>query len=370
MKNVAILQNNFIPGGTTRVTLAVIEVMNDLDIIPDIYCYKGMNGYGIRQDLNTEVNYQIKHIPDLGIKSFGALKGIIRNIYFRQRSEKYSLVFNADSYLMFLPDERKYLHYILYPRRVEIKYFSQNSSPFEKYLYNIPLSLLYQLEKVQESSSYLVLSSFSKNLLVDYYHIPESARVHVLYPPVDIDSFWSTINSRVDRISSVGSFDPSKNQLQQIELAARLPEFTFFIMGSTILNKAYFRKCQNKVRRLGLSNVELLPDVSLKKLKVNLQESKFFLHSKKNEPFGIAAVEAAAAGCLPIVHQSGGQKETIPYQELQYKNFQEVPDMIRRLNADGYGEMLNGVRKHIKQFDKDRFKKELQKYIRIILEQY
>ena len=359
MPRAACLQNNFIPGGTTRVTLAVMEVLNDFGVVPDLYCFEGMGAGELSQDESRSVNYHLKIIPDLGIKSFGALKGIYRNLYFKRRAEKYSLIFNADSYLMCLPNDQKYFHYILYPRRVEIKYFSQDVSFLEKYLYSFPLSLLYKFEKVQESSSYLVLSKFSRRLLEDHYHIPEESNLKILYPPVNLDSFGSGSSDRTNTISSVGSFDPSKNQLGQIELASQMPGFQFLIMGSTCLNKDYFRKCQRRVEKLNISNIQLLPDIPREKLIVNLQESKFFLHTKENEPFGIAAVEAAAAGCLPIVHNSGGQVETVPYPELRFDRLEEIPSIIARANAGDFRDTQRLLQEHIRKFDQKTFKKKV-----------
>jgi len=64
-----------------------------------------------------------------------------------------------------------------------------------------------------------------------------------------------------------------------------------------------------------------------------LQESRYFLHTVVNEPFGLTAVQAMAAGCLPIVHDSGGQRETVPNPRLRYRTLDEAPDMIRFLEA-------------------------------------
>ena len=359
MPKAACLQNNFIPGGTTKVTLAVIEVLNDLGVVPDVYCFEGVEAEELNQSERVSVNYHLKFIPDLGIKSFGALKGIYRNLNFSQRAEQYKLVFNADSYLMCFPDDRRYFHYILYPRRVEIKNFSQDASLLKKYLYSLPLSLLYKFERIQESSTYLVLSKFSKKLIKDHYHIPQESNLKILYPPVKLDLFRSAPSIRSNTICSVGSFDPSKNQLEQIELASQMPSFQFLIMGTTCLNKDYYRKCQRKVEKLNLSNVQLLPDIPREKLIVNLQKSRFFLHTKEYEPFGIAAVEAAAAGCLPIVHNSGGQVETVPFPELRFDRFEEIPSIIARANSGEFRDIKRLLKEHIRKFDQSKFKEEV-----------
>jgi glycosyltransferase involved in cell wall biosynthesis len=42
-----------------------------------------------------------------------------------------------------------------------------------------------------------------------------------------------------------------------------------------------------------------------------LAKSKIYLHLMKGEHFGITVVEAMSAGCVPIVHDSGGPKEIV-----------------------------------------------------------
>lgn len=340
-------------------TIAVIELLNDLDVVPDVFCFSGMAPGDVRETFNTDIDYRCNAFSDLGIQAFGALKGPLRNLLFRRVSDRYDVVFNADSYLLGLPDERKYVHYMLYPRKVELRHYPGPAHPLKKYLYTLPVSLLYRWERVHPSSTYLTLSGFSQRLLQDHYQIPQETEIRQIHPPVDLDTFWHEVGDRPRAISSVGSFDPSKNQLGQIRLASRMEDYTFYIMGSTVLNEKYFRRCQRLLQNLGLSNVVLLPDIPGAALRDRLVRSKYFLHTKVAEPFGIAAVEAAAAGCLPLVHNSGGQVETVPFPRLRFDRVGEIPDLIQALGSADYHSLLSDVRSHIKKYDRMIFKDKL-----------
>ncbi|MCK4900365.1 MAG: glycosyltransferase [Anaerolineales bacterium] len=73
----------------------------------------------------------------------------------------------------------------------------------------------------------------------------------------------------------------------------------------------YFERCLDYAKSNNISNVHFHPDVSFRILKSILQRSKYFLHTKIKEHFGNTTVHAFAAGCMPIVHDSGGQREII-----------------------------------------------------------
>ncbi|HEX9239627.1 MAG TPA: glycosyltransferase, partial [Candidatus Bathyarchaeia archaeon] len=49
----------------------------------------------------------------------------------------------------------------------------------------------------------------------------------------------------------------------------------------------------------------------LRKVKDVLGRAMAYVHCAENEHFGITIVEAMAAGCVPIVHDSGGPREIV-----------------------------------------------------------
>jgi glycosyltransferase involved in cell wall biosynthesis len=49
----------------------------------------------------------------------------------------------------------------------------------------------------------------------------------------------------------------------------------------------------------------------LRRVKDLLAKARIYVHCALNEHFGISIVEAMAAGCVPIVHNSGGAREIV-----------------------------------------------------------
>jgi len=355
----AIIQGNFVYGGNAQVTVAAAEVFNSLGTIPDIYCYRGMDPDDVEVKLNRRVSFSLHRINEPGPKGFGALKGPLLNWKCRRKLEEYDVVFNAHSFLHFLPADKRYVHYMLLPRKVEVLHSARRAGWIRKWLYDVPLYAFYYFERIHAESCYLVLSNYALRLLHEHYRVPSAGSVRVFYPPVNLGAFWCENSDREPTIISVGNFDPTKNQLAQIELAALMPDFSFWIVGSTQLNPEYFAKCKEAVAKRNVANVQLFPDLPWESLKSLLVQSKFFLHTKRGEHFGITAVEATAAGCIPIVHNSGGQRETVPLDRLRFNSMEEVPDIIGGIREEEVAVLRSRLQEHIKKFDEQNFRRNL-----------
>jgi glycosyltransferase involved in cell wall biosynthesis len=61
----------------------------------------------------------------------------------------------------------------------------------------------------------------------------------------------------------------------------------------------------------------------------------FYTHSV-SEPFGITTVQGIATGCIPIVHNSGGQIEIVEDELLRYNNEAEIPEKIKHFKVKIY----------------------------------
>lgn len=59
-----------------------------------------------------------------------------------------------------------------------------------------------------------------------------------------------------------------------------------------------------------------------------LAESKFAIHTRPHEAFGITVAELVRAGCVPFVPDTGGQTEIVPIRELQFSSVSEAVQKI------------------------------------------
>jgi glycogen synthase len=81
--------------------------------------------------------------------------------------------------------------------------------------------------------------------------------------------------------------------------------------------------------------------------------AKVFIHPNINEPFGISTAESILNGCLPLVHNSGGQKEIVPFTELRFNTFDEIAGMLEKYSK--YDDHLGRIQKQLIRYCRDRF---------------
>ena len=127
-------------------------------------------------------------------------------------------------------------------------------------------------------------------------------------------------------------FCRDKNQLAQIKIAEKLADWKFKLIGFANENSTYLAKCESYVNKMGIRNVEFEVNVPVAKKYELLRQSKFFIHPNINEPFGISTAESILSGCLPLVHNSGGQKEIVPFADLRFNIIDEISGMLEKFS--------------------------------------
>lgn len=183
----------------------------------------------------------------------------------------------------------------------------------------------------------------------------------ILYPPVDTRPTVAT--KMPNRIVSLGRFSPNKRQLEQIQMMAELPSHELYIIGFKN-DVAYFNKCQQVIEELWLNNVHLISDATEAERDSILASSSFFIHSLRDEPFGITTVQGIAAGCIPIVHNSGGQKEIVQDVDLRFESENEIPGIIRNIQSTNrISGIKKGLQQHIKAYDISIFRRQFKSLI-------
>ena len=84
------------------------------------------------------------------------------------------------------------------------------------------------------------------------------------------------------------------------------------------------------------------------------------------EGFGLTTCETIAGGCIPCVIDSGGQRESVPFQNLRFRSVREAVEIIKRIDNMPQKELVDLKGKlfaHVKQFDESEFKKKMLKVI-------
>jgi glycosyltransferase involved in cell wall biosynthesis len=337
---VAISQPFVILGGRLQVILGIVKALNSLGIEPDILTLgtsfdpqevKSNYGQNLRLNFHQVLRFfPWKFLPqDYQILVFNFMLKFLR--------KDYELLIDSGNSQIFLPKKKNILSYIHFPRESRI---FKSSGKIERpvsirsifnFLSTRFLRFVYRVADKNIDHAFICNSQFTQQALQDCFPDLKPESIQVIYPPVDISSYTPKQSlTRQKSVISLGRFSPDKKQLGQLKIAQLLPDLDFHLVGF-VNNASYFTRCEEFISANQLRNVTLHPNTSHAQVVELLARSKYFLHILEDEPFGITAVEAIAAGCIPLVHDSGGQRETVPLAELRYKQLSDIPKLISEI---------------------------------------
>ena len=364
-KRVAIFQNTITGGGRIQVLNAVIRILNANKIEPDIYTLKINKSFIPEKDLMFRViplRSMIKGMSDLKIASLNAK--MVRYQY------EYDLLVNSNNSFLKVPRQTPTIAYIHFPRKARI--FSEyqhlafpdvgkiNHKNLIVQVYREYLKKIYKNANIPHNQFVFANSEFTKQMIQRYY--PDCNKIiKVIYPPVDIEKWRNEKEKIPEMISSLGRFSKDKRQLEQIKIARAIPILKLNIIGfvGDRHSRSYFNLCKKYLETNQINNVKLYPNLPFEEAKELLTSSKFFIHSLRNEPFGISSVEAIAAGCIPIVHDSGGQQEIVNFRELRYKDQKEATQKINQLLMMDTTKLQKDLFKNNSRFNIDVFNRQM-----------
>ena len=356
---VALIQNRVQRGGRFQVSVEMLKVLNDLGIVPDFYCYRARidldqikKHYGVY----VKVNFKTISEPKLPFE----WNIVMFNHQINRHLKGYDLVINSNNTSFGLSPHLNLISYVHFPRKFRMR------SPFKSIhlkgirkswfdIANDPFGLLgfiYKWDRhISKNDLIIANSHFTAKSITESYDITVN---RVIYPSVEVSI--STPEKVSNRLVSLGRFSPDKRQLEQIEMMKNLPNHELYLIGFKN-NVKYFNKCESCIADLGLSNVKLFPDANQSTRDEILRSSRYFIHTLRNEPFGITTVQGIAAGCIPIVHNSGGQKEVVPMEHLRFNNENDIPTLIEKLEGLDDRSIISNLQDHILQYSATNFRK-------------
>lgn len=202
----------------------------------------------------------------------------------------------------------------------------------------------------------------------------------VLYPPVAVDNFKQGDKKKI--ILSVGRFVPNKKQDALIKvfkemIDSGLIEWKLVLIGGSLDAPEDNQYLQTIKKSASNYPIKILVDVSFDKLKSYYARSKLYWHgagygvdeSKRPwdcEHFGIAPIEAMAAGCVPLVVKKGGLKEIVRRGEGEtWRTLKELKVKSLELieNKEKYNEYQKNAIKRAQKFSKQKFCKKFKSII-------
>ena len=226
-------------------------------------------------------------------------------------------------------------------------------------------------QKLSHINRVICNSKFTKKFIDKSFNITSD----VVYPPVSVDDFHAPEVHNENIILSVGRFDQIMNSKRQDVLIDSfkqlvdngLTDWWLILVGGHQHNEAELLK----LRELSMGYpIDFHVNVPYEELLSWYHRATFFWHAAgyevdeqsqpdKVEHFGISVVEAMAAGCIPLIHKSGGLKEIIRdkksgyFWENKQQLIEQTQSMIKNLSKEQH--TVEAAKKRAQKFSKEAF---------------
>lgn len=367
--NIAVVMDFFkIFGGSDSCAYSVIEALNGRGIIPDVYV---VNPFGEEKNMKKLIREIFN--KDLKFNFYTSIGDRLNNFISNRIDREY--FFALHFLLSSLFGKRYHFIYDFTLFRIPIYTNKGNYLSYPHYLYDDAFKIRYKGSlKLKSLIHWLRIKKRKYNFYHDKVKVVMNSKytadcvkkyfnksVDYIYPPVNITKFKNSNEIRKKQVITVGVFRTAKKQLEQVDIARYFPDIKFYICGSKS-DTDYFKKLKEEASKT--KNVSICPSINQNLLVKLLQESLFFLHSMRGEHFGIAIAEAIAAGCIPVVHNSGGPREIVSVEELRWTTKEEAIKILDKLlkNPKVCQNYRKKLKSHIEQFDEKVFQENILRF--------
>ncbi len=233
---------------------------------------------------------------------------LYQRIYYHQRQLRSALSEHRDFDLVvgtqdvgYVPDLKAPLvQYCYFPEY--FTHLEQSPSSILWKAYYWPASRFYK-NRVRKIDRLLAVSNYTR----DFVRTKWGRDSETVYPPCPTQLYSGLHLPKENKVVTIGRIVPEKRMDVFSEIARKLPSVKFVLIGSVgETGSRYF----DSLKATAPKNLEFVLSPLRKAMDV-MASSKAYVHCALNEHFGITIVEAMSAGCVPVVHDSGGPREIV-----------------------------------------------------------
>jgi glycosyltransferase involved in cell wall biosynthesis len=181
---------------------------------------------------------------------------------------------------------------------------------------------------------------------------------HVIYPPVDVDTFSLNTGERDDYFIVVSRIVPYKRVSLIVEAFSRMPGRRLVVVGSG----PGLRDCQ----KIAAPNVTFMGYQPTDRLRSLIGKARAFVFAAE-EDFGISVVEAQACGTPVICYAKGGATETVVPDEtgvmFQEQSVESICEAVDRFDSQERRFRPTRLRENAERFSVETFRHEFARLV-------
>lgn len=374
MANILVIHHNLnIIGGAERVALAIIEALTLSGHQVHVLTVSKTRWEELKEYFGRPININDKAILPISSTNFEVYQRMLVTL---TRYGDYDLIINSYGDI-FTYSHIVYMHYpSIFNVKKELMETMDHRTKLIKSLYLSPYYISQKMLTGTYIKRMIVLtnSSFSAKAIKKIFN----KKALIVPPPVDFELFFikKSLSEKVNNLAvTVSRFNPIKKLETILYIAKTLPYIEFVIAGA-VKNKVemeYYKLLKEIILNKMIRNVNLLPNPSAKQLVDLYHNASIYIHTMPQEHFGIAVVEAMAAGCVPIVHKlSGTWIDVIEYGRFGYgfENTSELITILKKLVAEPPNEKFRQILQvKAQKYSKDAFIRKINAIVKKVLKE-
>ena len=211
-----------------------------------------------------------------------------------------------------------------------------------------------KLSMIRAERAVVVVPNSESTARVFARRVGPSSLGRVVYPPVDLGRFERLRGApRERRVATTGRFSPEKNHEAAVRVM-RAVGARWDAVGNA--RGDYQERYLQRLKGMAGPDMHFHVDAGESELDGVLGGARAYLHPRR-ESFGIAVVEAIAAGCVPVVPDNSAHPETVPDKDLRYSTEKEAVEVVRGALDGRYDGLLQGLYDRAQTFSEDSFQK-------------
>lgn len=351
-----LFRNISVCGGKELVAISIIECLRRLGFRTILVCGKKVDETSIKRDFGVHIHVDKELVVPIWTRNIQTYFEFVLPSIAKPFCDFLINPFTSD----ILPwVDVTYVHY---PKPLLV-IKKTNRHEFWNYYYKLYQSLERTLGFRASHKLILANSFFTADAVKKVFGI----NPNVIYPPVNLKNLLN-LKSNVRKknlVLTISRFSSEKS-LQQIPRIARRISANFIILGS-LYSQTSYRRISSLVKKYGVQDKVILVTNAPWSMKMELlQKAKVYFHTMPFEHFGISIVEGMAAGCIPVVHDSGGPKEFVP-SKWRYTDEEGAVQKIQQALHSWSPSIAKDMKIMAYRFREERFQNEFSKALRSYL---
>lgn len=344
-------------GGVQSCVISLVKGLNELGLEPTLLSDRPLNQMLVKENglrlAHQAIRYSVSRRT--AEKLSPLLRGAMDLAYFYRASWLES---RFDFLYVFHPNilvdvDTDHLYYLSMCPRAPGYSGSELRSRAKFWIYDHFIRSVLPIYEFKDRAERCVINS---EYTAAYFHSTFQKSLTVVYPPTFNSCIQKSSVLRKDKIVFLSRLAPAKRPELFIELAKRFPGEKFLLVGGTD-DESYVKRLREMIDSEAVDNVELRVNVSNEDVAIALGQAKFYVFPSRNEHFGITTVEAMAHGAIPFVHNSGGQREIVPWEQLRFDDG-EMADkfqVLLSLDAEEIERLKRSMATHIEKFSEQTY---------------